>query len=278
MRKREIWLPDKIDEMALEQARAAGIDVSAFYAALLSDQLLNSQLAESEAPNSNSGARRLSRSDHNRLGSRNFRPNEVYGFVREPSDPDRPIEEWDKGFFEEVGPRKGNYVLTDNTGEDPDSSPPTAGTFEETEPGHGDYRMTAGFSHLSFDVAKVFRGFPVSSIRYAQRVVNEATGILGVVASEYKQKNGQTIGIAFKPNFLMIEALLQRKSGIRVSLYGEPDRFNNKPSSLGRGRGRYSRVVVKSDEDLEKVLPLVRQAYELKLGPAINIRSAKGEL
>jgi len=69
----------------------------------------------------------------------------------------------------------------------------------------------------------------------------------------------------------MIEALLQRKSGVRVSIYGEPDQFNNKPSSLGRGRGRYSRIVVKSDEDLEKLLPLVRQAYRLKLGSVPDI-------
>lgn len=275
MRKREIWLPDKIDEMALAHARAAGIDISAFYAALLSDHLLNGQLAQSEALSSKSRSRQLSGSD-DRVGSKGFTSIEVYGFVRDLGDPDRPIEEWDKGFFEEVGSGKGNYVLTDNTGEDPDSLPPTAGTFEEVAPGQGDYIMTAGFSQLSFDVAKVFPGFPVRSVRYAQRVVNEATGILGVVASEYKQKNGQTIGIAFKPNFLMIEALLQRRSGIRVSLYGEPDRFDKKPSSLGRGRGRYSRIVVKSDEDLEKTLPLLRQAYELKLGPAINIKSAKG--
>jgi hypothetical protein len=250
--------------MALAQARATGIDVSTFYAGLLSDHLLNGQPAGSEVLGSESGPPQLSRRD-DKVGARSFQ--EVGGFVRDPNDPDRPLVECDFGYFEKVGSRKGDYVLTDNTGEDPDSLPPTAGTFEEAGPGQGDYIMTTGFSHLSLDVAKMFPGFPIRSIRYAQRVVNEATGIQGVLASEYKQKNGQKIGIIFKPNFLMIEALLQRKSGIRVSLYGEPDRFNNKPSSLGRGRGRYSRIVVKSDEDIETFLPLVRQAYELKLGP-----------
>jgi hypothetical protein len=259
VKKREIFIPDKIDEMALAQARATGIDISAFYAGLISDHLLNGQPARSEALGSELGPDELWHPESR----------EVAGFVRDPNNPDRPYDQCDYGYFKYVGPGKGDHLLTDNIGEDPDSSPPTAGTFEEHP--QGDYLMMAGFtsrlSHLSLDVAKMFPGFPIRSVQYAQRVVNEATGIKGVVASEYKQKNGRKIGIAFKPNFVMIEALLQRKSGIRVSLYGEPDRFNEKPSSLGRGRGRYSRIVVKSDEDLEKLLPLVREAYELKLGP-----------
>ncbi len=264
MKKREIWLPDKIDDMALAQARATGIDVSAFYAGLLSDHLLNGQPAKSEALGSESGSRQLSRLD-DEVAPLGFQPSDVGGFLRDTSDPDHIFDEL--SYFRKVGSGKGDHVLADNTGEDPDSSPPVLGSFAEVPPGQGEYVMTACFSDLRFDVAKVFPGFPINSIRYAQHVVNKATGIPGVVATEYKQKNGQKIGIAFKPNFLMIEALLQRKSGIRVSIYGEPDRFNNKPSSLGRGRGRYSRIVVRNDEDLEKLLPLVRQAYELKLGP-----------
>ncbi|WP_333646670.1 hypothetical protein [Candidatus Binatus sp.] len=290
MRKREIWLPDKIDEMALAQAQARGIDISAFYAGLLSEHLLNGQPVKSEALGFESGPGELSRPEDT-VGSQDpisvgiaypmvqrasaetteEADEEVGGFVRDPNDPDRPYDECDWGNFKYVGPGKGDYVLTDNTGEDTDSSPPCAGTFEEVGPGQGDHLMTVGFSSLSLDVAKIFPGFPIRSIRWAQRIVNAATGIEGVVASEYKQKNGQKIGITFKPNFLMIEALLQRKSGVRVSIYGEPDQFNNKPSSLGRGRGRYSRIVVKSDEDLEKLLPLVRQAYRLKLGSVPDI-------
>ncbi|MGB8414297.1 MAG: hypothetical protein WCE23_15865 [Candidatus Binatus sp.] len=260
MIKREIILPDKIDEMALAQARAAGIDISAFYAGLLSDHLLNGEPAKLETLGSEPGPGELQHPESREVG----------GFIRDPNNSDRCDDKCDYGYFEYVGSGKGDHVLTDDTGENPDSSPPTAGTFEKTGPGQGDYVMTAGFGFSprpSLDVAKWFPGFPLRSIRYAQRVVDEATGIQGVVASEYKQKNGRKIGIAFKPNFLMIEALLQRKSGIRVSLYGEPDRFKDKPSSLGRGRGRYSRIVVKTDEDLKKLLLLVREAYVLKLGP-----------
>ncbi len=285
MRKREIWLPDKIDDLALAQARATGVDISAFYAGLLSEHLLNGQPVKSEGPGFESGPGKHSPEDNessqapvtvgiaypiaDRIPANP--DEEVGGFVRDPNDPDRPYDECDYGYFEYVGAGKGKFILTDNTGEDFDSSPPTLGTFEETGPRQGDYEMTVGFSHLSFDVAKTFPGFPVRSIRWAQRIVNAATGILGVAASVYKLKNGQKIGIAFKPNFLMIEALLQRKSGVRVSIYGEPDQFKSKPSSLGRGRGRYSRIVVKSDDDLEKLLPLVHQAYELKLGPVPDV-------
>jgi hypothetical protein len=265
MRKREIYLPDKVDEMGLAQARATGIDVSTFYAGLVADHLLSSESQQSEVLDAESGPHQSTRRD-DKVDPRPSR--EVGGFVRNPDDPHRPFDECDFGYFEAVGSGKGDHILTDNVGEDPDSLPPTLGTFEEVGPGRGDYMMMSGFSHLNFDVAKIFPGFPIYSIRYAQEVVNEATKIPGVQASKYKQRNGQTIGVVFKPNFLMIEALLQRKSGIRVSLYGEPHRFKNKPNSLGRGRGRYSRIVVKSNEDLKKLLPLLREAYELKLGPA----------
>jgi hypothetical protein len=287
MRKREIWLPDKIDDIALVQARATGVDISAFYAGLLSEHLLNGQPVKSESPGSGSERRELSRAEEKVDSQDSIRlaiayptveregeeGEEVGGFVRDPNDPDRPYDECEWGYFKKVGSGNGDYMLTDNTGEDPDSEPPIAGTFEQVGSGRGEYVMTEGFSTLQLDVAKIFPGFPIRSIRWAQRIVNAATGILGVgvAASVYKLKNGQKIGIAFKPNFLMIEALLQRKSGVRVSIYGEPDQFKNKPSSLGRGRGRYSRIVVKSDDDLEKLLPLVRQAYELKLGPVPDV-------
>jgi hypothetical protein len=268
MRKRVICLPDKIDEMGLAQAQATGVDVSSFYAGLLSDHLLNGQLPRSAAVSSESGSPEPIPGEDN-VGFSSSK--EVGGFIHDPNDPYRPVLDCEFGYFEEVGPGKGGYALMNNTGENLEDKPPTLGTFEKVGDGQGEYAMVIGFSHLNFDVAKVFPGFPIYSIRYAQEVVNEATKIPGVLASEYKQRNGQTIGIVFKPNFLMIEALLQRKSGIRVSLYGEPQRFKNRPSSLGRGRGRYSRIVVTSNEDLEKLLPLLRQAYELKLGPAPDI-------
>lgn len=271
MRKREIWLPDKIDDMALAQARTNGIEISAFYAGLLSDHLLSGQSARLEALTSKPMAtmpQQVPRRD-DEPSVPGSEPKEVYGRVVDQDAPDRPLHECDSGEFEKVGLGKGEYVKVEEFGEDLPSG--IAGMFERVPKGQGDWSMNVGFSHsngVRFDVSESFPGFPRRSIQYAQRVVNEATKISGVVPSEYIQKNGQKIGIAFKPNFLMIEALLQRKSGIRVSLYGEPHRFTEKPSSLGRGRGRYSRIIVKSDQDLEKLLPLLRQAYELKLGPA----------
>jgi hypothetical protein len=264
MKKREIWLPDKVDEMALAQAHAKGIDVSAFYSGLLSDYLLNGQQRKLEAATSKTRAQQVSRHD-DKPTAPGSEPRKVDGRVIDQYD-DRPLVECDSGEFEEVGPGKGDYVMVQEFGE----NSLVAGTFEKVPEGQGDWSMNIGFSHspgVRFDVSESFPGFPRRSIQYAQRIVNEAIKIPGVVPSEYRQKNGQKIGISLRPNFLMIEALLQRKSGIRVSLYGEPDRFSEKPSSLGRGRGRYSRIVVKTDEDLEKLLPLVRQAYELKLGP-----------
>jgi len=288
MKKREIWLADAIDAMASAKARAEGVDVSTYYAGLISDHLLNvldvnvqervreleNQLdtaLETVASASTPSGRRSDRNevlDVEQLvvSGGTFRKRYVAGYIRDPNDPDRPYTECEFAYLEKVGSGKGDAVLTDNTGDDPKSSPPIAGTFERVPTGEGDYLIGTSFDHLSFDVAKQFPGFPIQSIRYAQEVVNAATRIPGVVAKDYTNKAGDRIGIAFKPNFLMIEALLQRKSGIRVSLYGEPDQFKNKPSALGPGRGRYSRVVVTTSEDLQKLLPLVHQAYELKLG------------
>ena len=274
MQRREIWLPDKVDEIGFSKAQEKGIDVSTFYAGLISDHVLGGESAGAAHFPSPSVGEASDASDPITVGivyetAHRVAANpdhEVAGFIRDPNDPDRPYDECDYGYFVHVGEGKGEYVNTDNTGEDFECSPPVLGTFEKYGAGHGDYDITTGFSHLRVDVAKIFPGFPIRSIRYAQRVVNEATGILGVVASEHKNKAGQKIGVTFKPNFMMIEALLQRKSGIRVSLYGEPDRFKNKPDSLRRGRGKNSRIVVQSDEELENLLPLIRQAYKLKLG------------
>jgi hypothetical protein len=257
MKKREIWLADAIDEMGSAKARADGVDVSTYYAGLISDHLLNA----------------LDVNVQGRVRDLENQRDTALERVASASTPSRRRSDRNEVLDLEhlavsggtIGER-GDAVLTHNAGDDPKSSPPIAGTFERVPTGEGDYLIGTSFSHLSFDVAKQFPGFPIQSIRYAQEVVNAATMIPGVVAKDYTNKAGDRIGIAFKPNFLMIEALLQRKSGIRVSLYGEPDQFKNKPSALGPGRGSYSRVVVTTSEDLQKLLPLVHAAYELKLG------------
>ncbi|HYB89923.1 MAG TPA: hypothetical protein VEC38_02635 [Candidatus Binataceae bacterium] len=267
MRKREIWLPDKVDDMAQAQARSRGIDVSAFYSTLLSDHLLSDRPAESKAGSPVSLTSESSEANK-QLASLPSEEREVQGRIIDPCDPDRPLDECDSGFFVKVGPGGGDYVMTQDFGDDPPFG--ISGLFEKVPDGQGDWSLQAGFSHtpgVPFDVSASFVGFPHRSISYAQRIVNEAIKIPGVIPSAYRQENGKNSGIAFKPNFLMIEALLQRKSGVRVSLYGEPDQFPSRPASLGRGRGSYSRIVVTNDEQLTGLLPLVRQAYELKLGP-----------
>ena len=260
MRRREIWLPDKVDDMALALAKAKGVEVSVLYSGLLSDRLLGDHEEKSENVEP--------RSSNPSFSSRESSPysptsesKEVYGFVQETYEPDLDPVYWDKGYFERAGRGKGEYIITHWLADDP--------VFEKVDPGHGDWSMTCGFSHRPgrFVVSDRFSGFPQRSIQYAQRIVSEAIKIPGVIPSDYGQKNGRKTGIAFKPNFLMIEALLQRKSGVRVSLYGRPHRFTSPPADLRPGRGTYSRIVVDDDEELEQFLPLIRQAYELKLGP-----------
>ncbi len=107
-----------------------------------------------------------------------------------------------------------------------------------------------------FNVASKFQGFPAFSIESAQAVVNEAIEIeKNVVVSKHAS------GILFKPNFVLIEALLQRQPGIRVSLWGKPEELST-TLRVSPGRWGYSRTKVTSDEDLRALLPLVREAYE----------------
>jgi len=114
-----------------------------------------------------------------------------------------------------------------------------------------------------FDVARHFRGFPHRSIRFAQEFVDEVLKFPHVIAM---QNNS---GIAFKPNFAYIEALLRQgsRSGIRVSFFGLPNQFKNSPAVLKTGRPpSYSRAVIEDESDLKAILPIIRQAYELRFG------------
>ena len=65
--------------------------------------------------------------------------------------------------------------------------------------------------------------FSESLDSFAQRVGDGGNEPARCVPAKHKN------GITFKPNFLWIEALLQRKSGIRVSLYGVPESFIDAP-------------------------------------------------
>jgi hypothetical protein len=222
MRKIELWLPDKIHDLGLIQARQHGTDASALYAGLLTESLLADTGAggmadASPEPSSDDGP-----------NPEEFQPRRLSGFVDGNDNLILTLQEIKPDLFAVVG-QGGSGPLTD----------------EEWEELFG-----------GFDVSRTFVGFPKRSIEYAQRVVDEALQLPRVIAQRFKN------GISFKPNFLLIEALLQRKSGIRVSLYGERGDFAEPPESLGPGRGSYSRIVVTNDQELDRLLPLVRQAYE----------------
>src|SRR6266480_1954152 len=82
-----------------------------------------------------------------------------------------------------------------------------------------------------FDVHTLFRGFPERSIQFAKRFLTE---VHRVEPNAQPTKRGSTIDI--RPNFVLIDAVLSRKQGIRVSFYGSPDRYPNAPF-LRRGMG-----------------------------------------
>ncbi len=121
-----------------------------------------------------------------------------------------------------------------------------------------------GAQGRTFDIESAFRRFPKRSTSFAQRFVDEAAKIANVGFRRNRR------GIAFEPNFAWIEYLLSRggKGGIKVSLYGRPEVFHGAPACLKTGRGTsYSRALIETEEDLEKMLPMLRQAYELRFGP-----------
>jgi len=115
----------------------------------------------------------------------------------------------------------------------------------------------------AFNVAQEFRGFPHRSVEFAQAFVDEVLKIPRITA----YKKGSEIG--FDPNFVYIEALLSKgsRSGIRVSFFGRPEHFKNPPAVLKMGRPpSYSRAVIESKAELDAILPLIRQSYELRFG------------
>jgi hypothetical protein len=114
-----------------------------------------------------------------------------------------------------------------------------------------------------FNAAHEFNGFPRRSVEFAQTFVDEVLKIPRVSA----YKKGSEIG--FDPNFVYIEALLTRgsRSGIRVSFFGRPEQFKNPPPVLKMGRPpSYSRAIIENTTDLNAILPLIRQSYELRFG------------
>ena len=115
-------------------------------------------------------------------------------------------------------------------------------------------------SQRTFDVATHFAGYPRESQEYAQRVVDEALKLPGVIAR--KSNNGR--GIIFEPNFVSIEYLRRRRSspGIALSLGAPKERYKTAPATIKRGRNpSYSWLSVDRERILEQVLPLLEETF-----------------
>jgi hypothetical protein len=145
-------------------------------------------------------------------------------------------------------------ILADHFDDEPpaDTTPTVARRVPSGPPLHG------------FNMHTLFQGFPAKSIQFAERFLAE---VQQVEPNAQITKRGSTIDI--RPNFVWIEAVLSRKQGIRVSFYGSPDRYPNAP--VVRGMGSFSRAVVETEGQLNLILPLVKQAHDMKFK---NRRSA----
>jgi hypothetical protein len=111
---------------------------------------------------------------------------------------------------------------------------------------------------LAFDVRKHFPRHPGISVQLAQLFVDAALKMPGTKAFAAKR------GIGFEPNFVFIVYLRKRvPGGIGVSFYGGPE--SHLYPSLGAGRNpNYSRALLETKEDLERILPDIKRSYELK--------------
>jgi hypothetical protein len=113
-------------------------------------------------------------------------------------------------------------------------------------------------SSAVFDVQEHFPRHPGLSVQLAQSFVDAALQMPGTRAFASKR------GIGFEPNFVFIVYLRKRlPGGIGVSFYGAPE--HHLYQGLGTGRNpNYSRALVETREELERILPDVRRSYELK--------------
>jgi hypothetical protein len=113
---------------------------------------------------------------------------------------------------------------------------------------------------MDFNVGYQFVGWPPFSVEAAQAIVDEAQKCKG---RPIKRKRG----IGFEPNAVEIEYLRERgrRPGIGLSLYGGPERYDNKLIKLGRTTA-YSRALIETRADLESILPLISKAFGFKTG------------
>lgn len=114
-----------------------------------------------------------------------------------------------------------------------------------------------------FDVAAAYPGYPRESVALAQAFIDEALKYGNAKAFKTEK------GVGVEPNFAFVEYLRSRRNspGICVSLYGNRKQFHEATDLLTKGRTpSYSRASIGNSAELRRVLPLIREAYSLKLG------------
>ena len=111
----------------------------------------------------------------------------------------------------------------------------------------------------TFDVQKHFPNNPNLSNRYAQEFVDATLAVKGVLA--FKNRDG----VGFDPNFVFIERIYSRDIGFVASFYGGPEKHQSANRLIKKGRGvSYSRMQVRSSEDLEFAKKSINVAYKLR--------------
>lgn len=150
------------------------------------------------------------------------------------------------------------FVLTRRTNGQAGAAPSRKPLIQPQAPSNSTSRKNMAVE----DLGSLFDSYPEKSRRYAERIFEEVFKFPGVSAKP--RPNGR--GIIFEPNFVSIEYLRSRSpGGLALSLGAPKRKYRNAPEELKRGRTEsYSWIMVDSDELLERVVPLLKQTWDLR--------------
>jgi hypothetical protein len=126
-------------------------------------------------------------------------------------------------------------------------------------------QITKETKETQVNLENAFHAYPDKSRRYAQAICDEALKIPGVTAKFDPRKGHKSV--MFEPNFLVIEYLLSKgtRAGIAISLGVNKAKYRNPPPEIKDGRTEsYSRILIETDDVLQKSLPLVRETFNLR--------------
>ncbi len=112
-----------------------------------------------------------------------------------------------------------------------------------------------------FDVKAKFPGYPERSIELAQQFTDEALKLPGVTARPTER------GVGLVPNFAWIEYLHKRYPGaIGLSFYGSQASLPSADLLMPGRTSSYSRAIAHTQEELKRLLDVMRKSYWLKTG------------